>query len=814
MAQQSTGTLEVRVQIQQISRFQGFTIRLFESRSGKKAAEYDIPDDSIVTIHDLPFGTYNVWLVEGTDAIVAGKRVSINSAVEVKIVLGNVIEKKGEEIVVEAVTPDMSKPVISTPYTAQSISELPAFSGPKKMEAILLNTPGVVPDEDGRMHVRGEDAMLQYVIDGIPITTNMTRIYSSLFNPNLIKSADILRGGLNAEYGISTSAIVNITTRSGFDKPFFADGSASIGSWGTRDRALAVGGNLGGRGALFLSYAGSETDRYTDPVSNWDPIHNDGYSHNYFGKADFLLTDDLDLVVIGSRNLSNFGIANHADTSTQNQREDVSDWMLGGRLNWTIGESSALSLLAYKRHSEQTNMSGGLNRIVTAADSVAALRNEDFFVGSHRENDALGGMLEFSANTKWFDVPNVVKVGVGGERFPTSEYFSFAVVNDSLAYGESGDYRYQRYDIRHGGKPFLVDTSNTGTRFSAYVQDQLAFDRWVVNAGVRFDAISMVVDETGISPRLSAAYKLTDDIWLRGSYNRQIMQAPIENILVSSSPQARVLVDTAQGAVPTSVMAEREHVFDIGGTWRINEYLDLDLDGYAKFIDNFIAKVELGVSGIIFPINIKQGRVLGGDLTVNLHHWNHFSGKLSLSFCDSRGLKPDDGSTPIAAGLILGEEGASYSHPFAGEDAFQTEHNQPITASFTLNYDLPGGLFATLGGRFDSGLPFDLAKDGVGLDEAASRAELKRRGYSDEVIDLLGLTSDMPGSPDKSSGAHIVLDLAAGYDLKPALNIPAKITGTILNVLDTKYLYKFESSFGGTHFGLPRTYQLNLEVRI
>ena len=226
-------------------------------------------------------------------------------------------------------------------------------------------------------------------------------------------------------------------------------------------------------------------------------------------------------------------------------------------------------------------------------------------------------------------------------------------------------------------------------------------------------------------------------------------------------------------------------------------------------------KVELGVSGIIFPVNLKQGQVLGGELEIRLHDWNNFSGRLAFATGDSRGLKPGDGSTPIAAGLIIGEEGENYSHPFSGEDKFQTEHNQVLTASFTLNYDHPSGVFATLGGRFDSGLPFDLADSaGVGLDEAQSRVELKRRGYGDDIIDLLNLVSDKPGSPDKSTAPHAIFDISAGYNFETVLKIPAKLTATVLNILDTKYLYKFESVFGGTHFGLPRVIMLSLQLHI
>jgi hypothetical protein len=212
---------------------------------------------------------------------------------------------------------------------------------------------------------------------------------------------------------------------------------------------------------------------------------------------------------------------------------------------------------------------------------------------------------------------------------------------------------------------------------------------------------------------------------------------------------------------------------------------------------------------------LKEGIVAGGELEIRLHDWNDFSGFLSISGGVSLGKKPEDGSNPVAAGLILGEEGRNYSHPFSGEDVFPTEHNQLLTSVLNLNWHPITGLSLTLQGRFDMGLPFDLTDtNGVGLDPEASRLELQRRGYTDDVIDLLNLESEMPGSPDKSVAPHATFDFAASYDLSRYLPLPVRITGSIINVLDTKYLYKFESSFGGTHFGQRRTFLLQAELRL
>src|SRR5690606_19382798 len=87
---------------------------------------------------------------------------------------------------------------------------------------------------------------------------------------------------------------------------------------------------------------------------------------------------------------------------------------------------------------------------------------------------------------------------------------------------------------------------------------------WKINAGVRFDRFSLLEDETAISPRINAAYAVSDKVTLRASYNRIVMQAPVENILVSSSAEARMLAGTEQEGTPTSVHSEKAHVMEIG----------------------------------------------------------------------------------------------------------------------------------------------------------------------------------------------------------------------------------------------------------
>ena len=790
------------------------SVTLTESTTAAVLAKVHPDKTGRCVFRDVPFASYIVSLHDAT-SILASTRVLVSSPVTVTADLDATREYSIAEVTIEG-TGAAGETTTHTFYAEGRIGNLPTTDGTKKIETILLNTPGVVPDEDGRMHIRGEDAQLQYVVDGIPITGNMTRVYASLFDADLIRSVDIQTGGLNAEYGVATAGILSVTTKSGFDAPFFVHATGRTGSFNTRDGSLQLGGNLNARAALYLGVSRGRTDRYLDPITSGDPMHDEGTAEQYFGKLNTILADGIGLVALGGYDKTTFAIPNGLQrTPSQDQQQKVEDYLFGARLSAETGESSTLSLLGYTRRAKAAITSGGLSMLTPALYQQAVRENEKFFFGGNRQYTTTGGQVEFSARHNWLGHPHIFRAGVGGESFPVKEFFTFAVTNPAISNPDSsgGDDRYLPYDITQGGSPFLVDQEKTGHRYSGYVQDEIRMDRWTINAGLRFDAFELIEKENAISPRVGVHYQLSGDLGLRASYNRIVMQAPLENYLVSSSAEARQLTGAEQMGVPTVVRSEKAHVLEIGGAYRISPFLDVDVAAYGKFLEDFIVKVELGNSGVIFPANLKEGIVAGGEVKLHLSDWNNFSGFLAVTTCVSRGLKPEDGSSPVSAGLILGEEGENYAHPFGGEDSFPTEHNQLLTAALNVVYNHPSGLFGVVGARFDSGLPFDLVgPNGEALDAEQSRAELKRRGYSDDVLDLLELEPEEAGSPDRSVAPHVVVDLAAGYDFG-ALGAPLRLSVNVSNVFDTAYLYKFESSFGGTHFGVPRIVSLQLDVR-
>ncbi|SRR5579883_2546183 len=810
-AQQSVGTIEGHIGGVFGEEAEALRVVVEEVTTEAVIEAAEVDSSGNFAVRNLPFATYDLYLsLQSHSAFI--RRVVVRSAVPVSVEIDSVPSFQNAEVTITDTHLEPTQPTVHTLFTGPVIQSLPVSNPAKGIEAVLLNSPGIVPDEDGRLHMRGEDAMLQYVIDGIPITSNQTRIYAPLFDANLIESADLLRGSLDPEYGVATSGVLNITTRSGFDATNFAHAFYSLGTFNNGSEGADFGGHIGQSFAYFGAYGDFHSDRYLDPVSGFDPNHTYGNGNDYFGKINIIATDKLDITALGYYGATHFQIPNKDTNGKQDQVQDVKSLIFGARANYSVTKSSVLSLLGYTRRQTADLTSNGLDRITNLNDSsqlATALLSERYFVGAHRKDIESGGQLEYSLQTKWLGDADEIKVGAGGEVFPLSEFFTFAVTdtNVSSAHFPGGDTRLQPYDLRRGGAPFLVDTSATGKRFSAYAQDHVTNGDWTVSGGLRFDYYDLLDQESGLSPRLNVIYRASDRLILRASYNRMFIEAPIENALVSSSSQAGQLTGTEQNGIPQIVQSEKSHVMEIGAGYRLNKYINIDLTGYGKLIDDFIVKVELGNSGVIFPANIKQGIVGGGDLEILLRDWNNFSGRLAFSTIVSKGKVPSDGTTPFAAGLVLGEEGENYSHPFGGEDLFNTEHNQLLTASFSIRYDHPSGFFGVIGGRFDSGLPFDL----LAPTPDSARAILLRRGYSNDVINMLDLSTDMPGSPDRSVAPHATFDASLGYNLA-AFGLPVKLTGSVINIFDTQYLIKFESTFGGTHFGTPRMFLLKAEL--
>ena len=88
------------------------------------------------------------------------------------------------------------------------------------LNQVLLQTPGVSQDAEsaGGIHVRNEMQPVEFRINGIPLPIGLSYFGQGL-SPRFANSFTLITGALPAQYGLSTSGIVDIQTKNGLFAP-------------------------------------------------------------------------------------------------------------------------------------------------------------------------------------------------------------------------------------------------------------------------------------------------------------------------------------------------------------------------------------------------------------------------------------------------------------------------------------------------------------------------------------------------------------------------------------------------------------------
>lgn len=108
--------------------------------------------------------------------------------------------------------------------TPKDMQQLPTVGGEPDLAQYLQVLPGVVftGDQGGQIYIRGGLPVHNKVLlDGMVIYNPFHSIgFFSVFDPDIIRNADVSTGGFNAEHGGRISSIMDITTRNGNNRRF------------------------------------------------------------------------------------------------------------------------------------------------------------------------------------------------------------------------------------------------------------------------------------------------------------------------------------------------------------------------------------------------------------------------------------------------------------------------------------------------------------------------------------------------------------------------------------------------------------------
>jgi hypothetical protein len=720
-------------------------------------------------------------------------------------------------------------PTAHTDVDQALISKLPIEPSAGLNQVITLASPGVVADANGFFHPIGDHAQTQFSIDNQPVTDQQSRIYSNQISPDAVASMELITGVAPAEFGDKTSLIVRVVTKSGLDqaKP---TGSASfgIGSFKTPTGEVNLGAGNHAIGN-FVSFSGLRTDRFLDPPE-FAALHDQGNSQSFFDRLDLHPsdTDTFHLNVHAAR--SSFDVPNtyDQDAAGQDQHQQITSFNVAPGYTRILGQSLLLTANGYVRQDHVT-YTPSADPFADTPGTVAQDRKlmnfgakVDLAYSHGVHNIKFGGTASATKLTENFTLgltdptvnsPCLTADGVGSD--------DTGLVSNGQCAGAGLDANpgflpgLVAFDLSRGGGLFQFNGTKTIKEQAFYVQDEIKAGNATLKLGLRGDHYDGFTTKTLIQPRLGVSYAVPGSgTILRASYGRTMETPYNENLILSSSADPQIF-----GTSGVPLPAGTRDQVEAGVQQAFGRWIVADVGYFYKHTTNGYDFGALFDTPIFFPVSWDHSKLDGITARINLIEHKGFS-----------------------AFTVMGHTSAIYYPPGTGgllteqpDGAFRIDHDQKFQQTTNVQYTFEKrmGAWAALAWRYDSGLVAGSVPDfatalsltpdqqaAIGLFCGSTVATVSSPitscaapafGATRLNIPAEGTQNDLT-NPARIAPRHL-FDLGLGIDnLLHTDRSKLRVRFSVINLTDKEALYNFLSTFSGTHFVTPRTYQLQVGV--
>jgi outer membrane receptor protein involved in Fe transport len=568
------------------------------------------------------------------------------------------------------------------------------------IEKLVLQTPGVTQDSaaGGNFHVRNEHGNVQVRINGIMLPDGVSG-FGTFLDTALIGNISLITGALPAQYGLRTSGVLDITTRT---DAFNNSGSVGVygGSRGTFTPSFEYGGTLGGNcpgattalkptPAVANCYPVTEyffTGRYfqsniglENPTPNWNAIHDHTQQERGFGYVSTIIDPYTRFSLITGASYGSYQIPNNPG--------QMPNFTAFGVANF---DSAALN----QNQLEQTYFGvAAWQRSINGADLQLSYFTR--YSSVHFTPDPIG---------------DLVFNGVASD-----------VYRSSIANGVTGDLAYQingAHTLRTGfilrtestnvtntntllpldmmGNPVdapftAIDASKkTGYGAGAYVQDEWRItNQLILNAGLRFDQYWAYISENQFSPRVSLTWKPFETTTFHAGYARTF--TPPEQVLAAPTNLALVANTTQQPSVMQNdpVRAERAHVFDVGVVQQVLPGFEIGLDTYYKKATDLIDDGQFGAAYVLTAFNYAQGENVGVELSAKYKN-GPFQAYGNIAWARQIATNPVSNQFLFDNATPLADLGGLTEYQYLQSHWVFTDHAQLWTGSAGLSYQFCG----------------------------------------------------------------------------------------------------------------------------
>jgi hypothetical protein len=754
----------------------GVDVSLVKSLIGLERMTIVGPDGTF-QLTNIPLDTYELRVELGGFAPhVRALDLRTSVPVDLRIVLELAAQSTSVTVMPEERLVDTSSAGTRNQVSMAQIEQMPAPVGSRGIESILVSFPGFAQNANGAIHPRGAHNQMTFVVDGLPISDQLTGAFANALDASIVQAVELMTGNVPAEFGSKVSGVAVITSRTGLgiDRRLAGDVMASTAGFNTWNGAAQMGGDRGRLG-YFGSVTAMRTDRFLDQVSR-DNLHNAGRFARGFGRIDFQATDRDMLRFHGMGGRSHFEVANlrSQQAAGQDQRQTLSDGAAWISYLRTLDPTATFeSTVGYRATEARLDPSPG-DTPVTAAQQ----RSSSTLTAAGRYTKVLG--------------EHTVRAGFDFQRFPVREVFTMGIA--SPGFNDPGSKRFNPsllpHDLTRGGRLFEFRKERAGRLLSGFVQSTIRWRETTLALGLRHDDYRFLVSGRQLQPRVGVAYRLPGAAGVvRASFNRNYQTPPTENLLLSSSEEASNLapesVKQALGGSYQPIRPERQNVYEVGYQRSLGRLATVDVSLYRKDSRDQQDNNNFFDTGIIFPTTLAAIRVEGAELRLMFPRRHGLSGTLSTTA--GRAIS----TPPFTGGLFLGQDAID----LLSSGPFPIDHDQLLSIHGTAQYEIARSMWISGTVRYDSGLVSNPSDP----EEVAADPDFA------DLLPYVNLTADPPRVHPRT-----IVDLATGYDLRSGGRKTWSLQVQATNLTNRTALYNFQSVFVGTRLVQPRTFAVRI----
>jgi hypothetical protein len=492
-------------------------------------------------------------------------------------------------------------------------------------QQLILQAPGVVQEEFGEIHVRGDHGDVQYRVNGVLLPESLNG-FGQEVDTHLIQSVTLITGTMPAQFGDRTAGVIDVTTKTG-SQLNGAELSLYGGSYDTVNPCLQLGGAAGSLEYYFAASYLHDDHGIDNTTPDPNPLHDLTDQEKLFGYLSYRIDQTSRLTLLLSSSGASFQIPDTAgvapiyqladsppaDSAEANNHQFEQNYYLVLSYQKSAGDLS-YQVSAFTR-STDIHFTPDVTQDLLLAGTAAQVDNSDFANGM--QADAARNLGDYhTLRVGMLATYDLERLDTTSAVFPSSSQFTASPTTEIIPQlggpaplpGNPPQASFTPVTIFDNG-------GNSGLTAGFYLQDEWKLsDRLTLNYGLRYDLFDVSFDdEQQLSPRANLVWKIDGSTFMHIGYARYFMPPTLQYVPPSTVKEFEYTTDAPFNGKDDPPRVERDNYFDLGLSRELAPSVRVTGDAFCKLARNLMDDGQFGAAVILNNFNYTSGTVYGAE---------------------------------------------------------------------------------------------------------------------------------------------------------------------------------------------------------